>query len=71
MGTACAKLDFNSLQYGPMNMSVAEGDIHEKIKRYAVFDDNMDVVLELVNRVHDRVYNVPDFDMVCNFFFNL
>ena len=53
-------------QFGPLNMSVAKGDIHADLKRKAVFDDNMDVVLEMISRVHKRIYDVKDFDMVCS-----
>uniref|UniRef100_A0A166GUD5 Uncharacterized protein n=1 Tax=Daucus carota subsp. sativus TaxID=79200 RepID=A0A166GUD5_DAUCS len=50
--------------FGPLNMSVAKGDIHADLKRKAVFDDNMDVVLEMISRVHKRIYDVKDFDMM-------
>ena len=47
-----------------MNMVVNDGDIHGVLKRRAVFNDNIEVVLEMVNGIHNRIYGVQDFDMV-------
>ena len=52
------------MQYGPMLMNVAAGDTDAKLCRYAAFDDNMDVVLELVNKIHSRPVNIPEFELV-------
>lgn len=45
-------------------MVVNDGDIHGVLKRRAVFNDNIEVVLEMVNGIHNRIYGVQDFDMV-------
>ena len=45
-------------------MNVAAGDTDARLSRYGAFDDNMDVVLELVNKIHSRPVNVPEFELV-------
>ena len=52
------------MQYGPMLMNVAKGDVDARLNRYAAFDDNMEVVLQLVNEIHGRMFDVNDFEMV-------
>lgn len=52
------------LQYGPMLMNVAQGDVDARLNRYAAFDDNMDVVLQLVYDIHGRIMDINDFEMV-------
>lgn len=47
-----------------MNMLVNEDDVQDIIKRKCVFDDNMHFILELVNGIHNRIYDVQDFHMV-------
>lgn len=45
-------------------MTVEEGDWDAQITRYVSFDDNMEVVLKLVNEIHSKTYNIPDFTLV-------
>ena len=52
------------LQYRPMLMNVAQGDVDARLNRYAAFDDNMDVVLQLVYDIHGRIMDINDFEMV-------
>lgn len=51
------------MQYGPLQIKVGE-DEFEKTNRYAPFDDNMDNVMKMVNEMHNKQYEVKDFDMV-------
>ena len=44
-------------------MKVAEGDVDARLNRYAAFDDNMEVVLQLVNDIHGRMFDINDFEM--------
>ena len=39
-------------------------DTDGRLKRYMAFDDNMEVVLKMVNEVHNNHYDIQDFDMV-------
>ena len=48
----------------PMLMKVAPGDSAAKLNRYVAFDDNMEVVLKLVNEIHSRMFDIPDFELV-------
>ncbi|KAL1823681.1 hypothetical protein ACET3Z_010459 [Daucus carota] len=50
------------VKYGPMLMKVAPG--YAMLNRYVAFNDNMDVVLKLVNEIHSRMFDIPDFEMV-------
>ncbi|KAK1351607.1 hypothetical protein POM88_054179 [Heracleum sosnowskyi] len=63
----CTRGHFHSMQekklYGPMEMLVNDNDVDAKIKRYALFDDNMDVVLKMVNDLHNKRYEGMEFDM--------
>ncbi|XP_074343147.1 uncharacterized protein LOC141680976 [Apium graveolens] len=52
--------------YGPLRMDVGVGDDYSKMSRFAAFDDNMDLVIKMVNEMHNKQYDVKDFDM---FFF--
>ena len=45
-------------------MNVPPGDTDAKLSRYGAFDDNMEVVLELVNKIHSRTVNIPEFELV-------
>ena len=45
-------------------MKVAEGDVDARLNRYEAFDDNMEVVLQLVNDIHGRMFDINDFEMV-------
>ena len=45
-------------------MNVAQGDVDARLNRYAAFDDNMDVVLQLVYDIHGRIMDINDFEMV-------
>ncbi|KAK1363409.1 hypothetical protein POM88_038970 [Heracleum sosnowskyi] len=49
--------------YGPLKIDVGEGSYSSKIGRYAAFDDHMDVVFKMVNEMHNKQYEVKDFDM--------
>ncbi|KAL1831416.1 hypothetical protein ACET3Z_001067 [Daucus carota] len=49
--------------YGPMLMNVAQGDVDARLNRYQAFDDNMDVVLELVYAIHGRTMDINEFEM--------
>ena len=51
-------------QYGPMMMKVAPGDLDAKLNRYSAFDDNMEVVMQLVNEIHSRTIDINEFEMV-------
>ncbi|KAK1365733.1 hypothetical protein POM88_041294 [Heracleum sosnowskyi] len=48
----------------PLIMEVGEGT-HDKMERYAVFHDNMDIVVQMVCDMHTKQYEVKDFDMFC------
>ncbi|KAL1809459.1 hypothetical protein ACET3Z_026449 [Daucus carota] len=48
---------------GYMQMDIGGGDVMGRLNRYAVFDDNMEIVLKLVNEIHCREYEVSDFEM--------
>ena len=52
------------MQYGPMLMKVAQGDVDARLNRYQAFDDNMEVVLKLVNDIHGRMLDINEFEMV-------
>ena len=52
------------MQYGPMLMNVQPGDTDAKLSRYEAFDDNMEVVLELVNKIHNRTFKIFEFELV-------
>ena len=52
------------MQYGPMLMKVAKGDVDARLNRYAAFDDNMEVVMQLVNEIHNRMVDINEFEMV-------
>ena len=45
-------------------MLVDDDDVNKKIRHYALFDDNMDVVLKTVNDLHNKQYDGREFDMV-------
>ena len=45
-------------------MKVAPGYLAAMLNRYVAFNDNMDVVLKLVNEIHSRMFDIPDFEMV-------
>lgn len=45
-------------------MDVSEGAAHDKMERDPVFDDNMDLVVDMVCEMHKKQYEVKDFDMV-------
>ncbi|KAK1396384.1 hypothetical protein POM88_006247 [Heracleum sosnowskyi] len=49
--------------YGPLKIDVGGGSYSSKIGRYAAFDDNMDIVIKMVNEMHNKHYEVKDFDM--------
>ncbi|KAF1001375.1 hypothetical protein AG4045_025685 [Apium graveolens] len=49
--------------YGPLRMDVGVGDDYSKMSRFAAFDDNMDLVIKMVNEMHNKQYDVKDFDM--------
>lgn len=49
--------------YGPLQIDVDKGDYSSKMSRYAAFDDNMDIVIKMVNEMHNKQYEVKDFDM--------
>lgn len=55
---------FVYVQYGPLTMEVGEGFDHDIMDRNALFDDNMDLVLQMVCDMHKKQYEVKDFDMV-------
>lgn len=40
------------IQYVPLNMEVGEYPAHDKIERNAVFDDNMDITVQMVCEMH-------------------
>ena len=52
------------MQYGPMMIEVVPGDTDARLSRYEAFDENMEVVLELVNKIHNRTLDIPEFEMV-------
>lgn len=45
-------------------MEVGEGAAHDIMERNALFDDNMDIVVQMVCEMHRKQYEVKDFDMV-------
>lgn len=45
-------------------MKVARGDVDARLNRYTAFDDNMEVVMQLVNEIHSRVVDINEFEMV-------
>lgn len=45
-------------------MEVGEGLAHDTMERNALFDDNMDLVVQMVSHMHKKQYEVKDFDMV-------
>lgn len=45
-------------------MEVGEGAAHDKMEGNAVFDDNMDLVVQMVCEMHKNQYEVKYFDMV-------
>ncbi|WOG81956.1 hypothetical protein DCAR_0101115 [Daucus carota subsp. sativus] len=47
--------------YGPLLMDGSDTD--RRLDRYMAFDDNMDVVMNMVNEVHNKRYDISDFDM--------
>lgn len=51
-------------QYEPLSMEVGEGAAHDKMEGNAVFDDNMDLVVQMVCEMHKNQYEVKYFDMV-------
>ncbi|KAK1396434.1 hypothetical protein POM88_006297 [Heracleum sosnowskyi] len=49
--------------YGPLRMEVGEGGTHDKMERNAAFHDNMDIVVQMVCDMHNKNYEVKDFEM--------
>ncbi|KAL8113111.1 hypothetical protein AgCh_020438 [Apium graveolens] len=49
--------------YRPLRMDVGIGDDYSKMSHFAAFDDNMDLVMKMVNEIHNKQYDVKDFDM--------
>ncbi|KAK1384058.1 hypothetical protein POM88_021793 [Heracleum sosnowskyi] len=44
-------------------LNKSECSYSSKIGRYAAFDDHIDVVIKMVNEMHNKQYEVKDFDM--------
>ncbi|WOH00546.1 hypothetical protein DCAR_0519912 [Daucus carota subsp. sativus] len=49
--------------YGPMQMEVGENDSNAKLNRQMAFDDNMEVVWQMVNEIHNKQYDITDFEL--------
>ena len=45
-------------------MKVAREDVDARLNRYTAFDDNMEVVMQLVNEIHSRTIDINEFEMV-------
>lgn len=52
------------MQYGPLRMEVGDGAPNDTMERNAAFDDNMDIVVQMISDMHNKQYEVKDFDMV-------
>ncbi|KAK1374703.1 hypothetical protein POM88_030896 [Heracleum sosnowskyi] len=49
--------------YGPLTMEVGKGATHNKLERKDMFHDNLDIVVQMVCDMHNKKYEVKDFDM--------
>lgn len=49
--------------YEPLSMEVGECAAHDTMERNAAFDDNMDIVVQIICDMHNKQYEVKDFDM--------
>ncbi|WOG92214.1 hypothetical protein DCAR_0311477 [Daucus carota subsp. sativus] len=49
--------------YGPMNLEVDPTDRLSTMERNAIFSDNVEAVMETMYHLHNRIYDVKDFEM--------
>lgn len=47
-----------------MQMEIGENDSNAKLNRQMAFDDNMEVVWQMVNEIHNKQYDITDFELV-------